>query len=346
MEHILLLTNMPPKIEGNQKVMTKVKPVFIFSLPRSGSTLLQRILGGHADIQSKSECWFLLPFVFTLKKNGTFAQYSHISISNAMKDLIGELPYREQDYYDALGSFALELYGKLAGEECRYFLDKTPRYYLIINEIEKMFHDAKFIFLFRNPLATFASMIESFFSGNLGDYRHKIDAFEGPSLLAKAYQNYKYKSISIKYEDLLSDPEIEIKKVCNYLEIEYSQSMVGNFNKVNFQGSMGDSIGTKKYNEINRKPLEKWKTTFGTSYRKKYALNYLEKIGPEVVSLLGYDFNKLKSEILSMEVKRGRGFSDRYYLWKGELMTFFEIPLLKKRFKNSVIRKDSNYIHL
>jgi len=38
-------------------------PIFILSLLRAGSTLLQRILMGHKDIASVTEPWFLLPFV-------------------------------------------------------------------------------------------------------------------------------------------------------------------------------------------------------------------------------------------------------------------------------------------
>ena len=42
-----------------------------------------------------------------------------------------------------------------------YFLDKTPRYYLILKELEQVFPDAKFIFLFRNPVQIYASMLST-----------------------------------------------------------------------------------------------------------------------------------------------------------------------------------------
>ena len=40
-----------------------VKPVFLFSLPRSGSTMLQRALGRHPNIATLSESWFLLGLI-------------------------------------------------------------------------------------------------------------------------------------------------------------------------------------------------------------------------------------------------------------------------------------------
>ena len=51
--------------------------VFIFSQPRSGTTLLQRMLTSHSDIVSVSETWLLLPQFLALKKRGLIAQYNH-----------------------------------------------------------------------------------------------------------------------------------------------------------------------------------------------------------------------------------------------------------------------------
>ena len=51
-------------------------PIFVFSLPRSGSTLLQRVLMSHNDISSVAEPWILLPQIYSLKKEGTLSEYS------------------------------------------------------------------------------------------------------------------------------------------------------------------------------------------------------------------------------------------------------------------------------
>jgi len=133
-------------------------PIFLFSLPRSGSTLLQRILSTHPDISSKSELWFLLPHVEALKNKYTFSQYSNISLKTATGALLEQLPEGEGDYYQAIRELGDYLYGRLAKNNEKYVLDKTPRYYLIIEEIVKIYPDARFIFLFRNPLATAASV--------------------------------------------------------------------------------------------------------------------------------------------------------------------------------------------
>ena len=136
-------------------------PIFIFSLPRSGSTLLQRILMSHSQICSIAEPWILLPQFYMLKKNGTLSDYSSLTAYKAVTDFVENLPKKHKDYKNSLRDFVLDLYQKQCQNNERYFLDKTPRYYLIIDEIIDLFPDAKFIFLFRNPVHIYASSINT-----------------------------------------------------------------------------------------------------------------------------------------------------------------------------------------
>ena len=117
----------------------KIKPIFIFSLPRSGSTLLQKILASHPGISTVAEPWLLLPFVYANKKEGIITEYDEGICHRAFEDFIGNLPNKDNDYYKELGNFALKLYEKQVDKNAVYFLDKTPRYYYIIPEIVKMY---------------------------------------------------------------------------------------------------------------------------------------------------------------------------------------------------------------
>lgn len=321
------------------------KIVFIFSLPRAGSTLLQRMLATHPDVDTTSELWFLLPFVYTLKSQGVFAQYSHVSLSNAMDDLIRQLPNGKQDYFDSLSLFARSIYSKLSRMNCRYYIDKTPRYYLIIEEIDKIFPDAKYIFLFRNPLGILASMIDSFWGGDLGDYRHKIDAYKGPDMLSKGFRAVKSKSIAVQYEKLITQPEETIEDICNYLSIPHIRGADSSFKNIFFEGSMGDFIGTKSYSKVEKFPLEKWKKTFGTKYRKKYALKYLKYLGKDTISTFGYDYDKLISELNMLKVKNTGGIRDRYQLFFGNLRILLEIPMMRKKLRDWKNFERKLYIH-
>jgi len=49
--------------------------IFIISQPRSGSTLLQRILGGHPEIQTSAETWLLLHPTYAFRDSGIETEY-------------------------------------------------------------------------------------------------------------------------------------------------------------------------------------------------------------------------------------------------------------------------------
>jgi len=120
--------------------------VFVFSLPRSGSTLLQRALMSHPEIHSTSEPWVLLPLAYMLpNKEEIIAPYNHSHAQTALSELIQKLPNKEADYHEAVAKFVENIYAQLSPEGTSYFLDKTPRYYLIIPLIAKLFPDAKFM---------------------------------------------------------------------------------------------------------------------------------------------------------------------------------------------------------
>jgi hypothetical protein len=314
------------------------KPLFVFSLPRSGSTLLQRILAYHPDIATVSETWILLPLAYTLKSSGIFAEYNPLSQFRALEALYGELPGGKKDYHKAIKAFADTIYAKLSGNESRYFLDKTPRYYLILDEIADIFEDSKMIFLFRHPLAVLSSMIQSFNGGRLGDYRHHIDAVEGPHLLAAGYRKYGNSAIAVQYEDMVSRPDDTIQRLCSYLEIEYVPSMVADFNRVQLGGVMGDAIGSRQYNKVETGSHEKWKTVFGTVYRRNYARRYINALGRSTIKTLGYSLDGIRDEIDTIQPVAKGAFKDMAYQFWGKLMSFSDMPALIK--KESDLKKD------
>jgi len=279
------------------------KIIFLFSLPRSGSTLLQRILMAHQKIDSVSEPWLLLPLFYTLKAKGSLAEYDAFTCYTAIQDFIKELPNKKQDYLKAINFFAQFLYDKATSENADYFLDKTPRYYNIIPEIAEVFPKAKFIFLFRNPLAIMSSIFASWHQGRLKPGNNYQDLYFGPKLLADGYKLLADRSIKVKYENLVNNPEDEIKAILQYLEIDFDKVIIENFYNSNLSGAMGDVNGYK-YKRIEAKFAEKWKEFFDTKFRQKYAQKYLNYLGDEILDVFGYNKNELLNNFNSVKVKR------------------------------------------
>jgi hypothetical protein len=186
--------------------------IFIYSLPRSGSTLLQRILASHPQIASTAEPWVALSPIYTLRTEGTLSEYNHKLAAQATNEFINNLPNGKKDYYESIRKFLFDLYSKQCINNERYFLDKTPRYYSIIEDIDAVFPCAKSIFLFRNPVQTFASIISSRWQNRLyGLATHYQDLTQGPVKLANAYQRMQSKSLAVRYEELVNKPSTSYK---------------------------------------------------------------------------------------------------------------------------------------
>ena len=94
-----------------------MQPLFVFSLPRAGSTLLQRILMSHKDIATLPEPWIALPVFFSLRSTGLEAVYNHKEGSEAIADFISRIAGGRPCFQRAAGEFLMTLYAAAAKEE-------------------------------------------------------------------------------------------------------------------------------------------------------------------------------------------------------------------------------------
>lgn len=201
--------------------------VFIFSLPRSGSTLLSLLLSGHSDIYCPPEPWFLLKLV-NLK--------SHASYERVFNDDLATIGTQEflddATLFEAAGAFATKVYNrKLAVVDKPIFVDKTPRYYHIIDEIDKIFPKAKKIWLKRNPLDTAYSFKTTWDMGPdviTGDRMNSYTFDFGIGLfrLADFFEKESSYKMQIKYEDLVSSPLEVLQQLCNFIGVHVDSRML------------------------------------------------------------------------------------------------------------------------
>ncbi|MEN8134278.1 MAG: sulfotransferase [Thermodesulfobacteriota bacterium] len=270
-----------------------MKPIFIFSLPRAGSTLLQRMLATSDQISTVSEPWILLPFVYTLKSDGIKSEYGHSLSVQAIQDFYKQFPNGRQDYLNDLREFILKLYKNNSQPNSTYFLDKTPRYHLIINEILEIFPEGKFIFLWRNPLAVVASILNSWCNGKWKIRLWELDLYDGVDNLLSAFTENSSHVHSLQYENLVQSPSTEMKKICDYLLLDYDDQMIGSFQNISFEGKWGDQYGIKKYDSLSKNSLHNWQKTFNNPMRRYWAIKYLDWLGEENLKLMGYSYRDL-----------------------------------------------------
>ncbi len=323
-----------------------VSPIFIFSLPRSGSTLLQRILSTNENICTSPESWLLLPLFYALKKTGCAAEYSHKAAHDAIHEFVSKLPEKKITYYKAVARIMEELYSEVTDKDCKYFLDKTPRYYLIIPEIISAFPDAKFIFLFRNPISIYSSILETWCANRfLNMDRFEIDLIGGVKHLVQGQELLADRCITIKYEDLVGKPEETLSAISNYLEIDLKISQKNDGALAKLYGDSGDQVGQREYKKLSNKPQEKWKKTFNTPYRIKVAISYLNKIGPGVIAGMGYDKTALCEEIRSLTVSYSFSIKDRLSRFLSGLGRYINHEHYRRLLESKLISKSKFFTY-
>lgn len=272
--------------------MTQI-PLFLMSLPRSGSTLVQRVLAAHEEISTASEPWILLPQLYAMREEGAYAEYGQVPSSRAIREFADGLPGGREAYLEELRNFALRLYRRASDGRGRYFLDKTPRYHFIAEDLHGLFPNGRFIYLWRNPLAIVASISETWGEGRWTVDRWHADLFDGLVNLTDALEAHADTAYSVRYEDLVSDPANAWPPLFDYLGLNFEPGLLTSFTGVALEARMGDPTGTKRYDALSTQPLEKWKRTLAGPVRKRWCRHYLETMGERRLALMGYDLGEL-----------------------------------------------------
>lgn len=273
--------------------------IFLISQPRAGSTLLQLILSGHQDIATTSEPWIALHPLFVLREKGIEAVFDSNLYRQAVSDFLKQSGVDETFYRQKVAEFLSSFYNQAVEfQKKKIFLDKTPRYYHIINELIEIFPGAKFIILFRNPLAVLSSILKTWSKDDLtilGDY--KDDLIMAPRVMADFITKYPERCFHLKYEDLVEKPDVVTKEICSYLGLEYSVNMLEYANRVPGDWKFGDPVGIYKASRPTLESLARWKDGFETAQKRILALSYIKTLGPSLLSDIGYDYQELESVI-------------------------------------------------
>ncbi|WP_155613654.1 sulfotransferase family protein [Paenibacillus peoriae] len=205
--------------------------VFLLSVPRSGSSLLTAILQNHSRLFATQEMWFLLS-LYDLPQSHVRPYGGTGILRQFFKGMVPS-DVLEQ----ASRSYALEIYnGLLQGTTADMLIDKSPRYYTVLEFIDRLFPDARRLWLIRNPLAIVASFkkVNQLRNGRfqlleeLGSPHFNMkmtDITVGLFRYAHYFATPHPLAYPLRYEQLVSNPTMEIEKLCSFLGIKYEPGM-------------------------------------------------------------------------------------------------------------------------
>ncbi len=191
-------------------------PIFVVGQPRTGTTLVERIITSHSSVFSAGE---LKQFGQCIRRLADYREPKHQSAKLATL-AAGIEPRR-------LGGAYLQVTAKLRGKLPR-FVDKLPPNYLYIPLILKALPNAKIVHLQRNPMdACFASFKQLFADA----YAHSYEQAEMARHHARYYhlmalwrERFSGRFFDIAYEDTARDVEPNARALIEYLELPWEDA--------------------------------------------------------------------------------------------------------------------------
>jgi hypothetical protein len=264
-------------------------PIFIVGMPRSGTTLLSNLLNASEEIYFPQETHFFSQLNKYLKNksklNNSFKNFylnkNEIYFKSWNLDsqkIDGLKDSNEKELFEEL----ICLLQKQNKKQFEKWGEKTPIHFVYINEILKIYPKAKFVHIIRDPRDVFSSMIASSWV-KIFPFEEKISQYK---ISCQIHLSISENICSVKYEDLVKEPEKNLKKIFSFTNLNYTDQILFNFNKdenLNFSEKHEPWKQNNK-NSIDVKNIFKWKNKVDNP------LNYYisDKLNKEI-SFLGYD---------------------------------------------------------
>ena len=205
-------------IERGSEGYVNAEPIFVIGMPRSGTTLVERILSSHSVVRSVGESQaFAVELVHQCE-----------NVDPRPPENISDLVTRSVDVdFAALGENYVNA-ARPTGERTVHFVDKMPLNFLYAGLIRQALPKAKIILLERDPMDTCYAVYKTLFEGA---HPYSYDLVE----LANYFVEYRktashWKKVMpddlyvVRYEEIVTNPQPTIEDLLQYCGLSFEQS--------------------------------------------------------------------------------------------------------------------------
>ena len=192
------------------------EPIFIVGMPRSGTTLVDRILSSHPDVQSAGE---LHHFGVAWKQAMGGDGFRMFDPDHIVRGRI--------DDWRALGSRYLESTRPLTGQR-PHFTDKLPHNFLYLGHIARALPNATLVCVRRNPMDTCLGNFRLLFAPESPYFGYSYDLLDTgryyllfDRLMAHWKQRFPGRIVEVDYEALVADQEGVTRQLLDDADLEW-----------------------------------------------------------------------------------------------------------------------------
>ncbi|MBT5725712.1 MAG: hypothetical protein HOI74_16935 [Gammaproteobacteria bacterium] len=223
-------------------------PIFVLGLPRTGTTLTERILASHSSVESIGETKYLESIMRTLS--------GIPSVEKMTPEMIEALAPMDAT---SIAKGYLDAVSYLLGDK-KLFIEKLPYNFLYIGFIIKAFPKAKIVRLKRNPMdSCFAIYKQPFtwaykFSYNLDDLGRYFVAHD------RLFNHWRDligdQLIEVEYESLVNDSENQTRALLDRLGLDFEEACL-NFDQNETASTTASSVQVRE--KIHSRSVLRWK---------------------------------------------------------------------------------------
>ena len=223
-------------------------PIFVLGQPRTGTTLVERIISAHSQVHSAGE---LQQFGLALRRLSNYRNPKRFTAE--LFDMA-----RTTDP-NKVGSMYLQTSSRMRGDTPR-FVDKLPQNYLMIPLILKALPNARIVHLVRDPMdACFASFKQLFADAYLHSYEQQEMARHHARyrrLMDIWRERFPNRIFDISYEDTARDIEPNARALLEYLDLPFEAACL-EFHKQ--EGAVSTASAVQVREPAHTRSIGRWR---------------------------------------------------------------------------------------
>ncbi|RDS84924.1 sulfotransferase family protein [Dyella monticola] len=194
-------------------------PIFIIGMPRTGTTLLDRILSSHPDVYSAGE---LVEFPATLQR--VYGGNTPLLLDPQLPARVAQLDWRKLggDYLAVTQPHAVH---------ARHFIDKMPHNFLYAGFIASALPNAKIVCLRRHPLDTCLGNFRHLFEQETSYYDYSFDIMDAgryyigfERLMAHWSRVFPGRIFDVQYEKLVTAQEETVRGLLAFCGLPWNDA--------------------------------------------------------------------------------------------------------------------------